>query len=112
MQGTPRTQRIQRTQRILLAWWALTFVSLVPFVSSVFHAAAPRVGTIRGRVDLRRVAPPIERRPGVAELGTPPPQELTERLRSVVYLESAPRGACETNAGGAATMNQPNQPFS
>lgn len=88
-------------------------------VSSVFSVLAPpgarvsaaRNGTIRGRVDLRRVAPPIERRPGIADLGTPLPRDATDRLRSVVYLETAPRAAFATDEGGHAVMDQRNETF-
>jgi plastocyanin len=57
------------------------------------------------------MAPPIERRPGVSELGTPPARDVTDRLRSVVYLETAPRGAFEPDEGGRAVMDQRNETF-
>jgi plastocyanin len=72
---------------------------------------AARNGTIRGRVELRRTAQPIERRPGISDLGTPSPRDLSDLLRSVVYLESAPGGAFETDAGGHAVMDQRNETF-
>ena len=53
----------------------------------------------------------IERRPGVADLGTPAARELPDLLRSVVYLESAPRGAFESSDGGHAVMDQRNETF-
>jgi plastocyanin len=74
-------------------------------------AAAARIGSIRGRVDLRRPPAPTPRRPGVSDLGTPAPRDLPDLLRSVVYLESAPRGAFETNEGGRAAMDQRNETF-
>jgi plastocyanin len=87
-------------------------VSLVSFVADPRSVvAAARAGAIRGRVDLRRMAPPIERRPGVSELGTPPARDVTDRLRSVVYLETAPRGAFEPDEGGRAVMDQRNETF-
>ena len=73
--------------------------------------AAARNGTIRGRVELRRVLSPVERRPGVADLGTAAARGIDDRLRSVVYLESAPRGAFEADAGGHAVMDQRNETF-
>ena len=73
--------------------------------------AAARNGTIRGRVEVRRVLPPVERRPGVADLGTAAARGIDDRLRSVVYLESAPRGAFEADAGGHAVMDQRNETF-
>jgi plastocyanin len=80
-------------------------------VSALGAAPAARAGAIRGRVDLRRVAPPIERRPGIADLGSPAPRDVTDRLRSVVYLETAPRGAFETTEPGHAVMDQRNETF-
>src|SRR5262249_2191656 len=76
-------------------------------------AAPARRGTIRGRVDVRRTAPGIERRPAVAELSTPEsaaPHEVVDRP-SVVYLESAPRGAFEQSEPGHAVMDQRNETF-
>src|SRR3954462_7026913 len=107
MASTQRTRRTQRVQRFLI------FVSLVPFVlmQPPKPLAAARPGNIRGRVELRRVATPIERRPGVADLGTPAGRDTPNLLRSVVYLESAPRGAFETNEGGHAVMDQRNETF-
>ena len=73
--------------------------------------AAARNGSIRGRVELRRAAPPIERRPGVSELGAAAGLDTSDRLRSVVYLETAPRGAFETAESGHALMDQHNETF-
>jgi len=88
---------------------ALSFVPFVSFVRPT--AAAARPGTIRGRVDLRRLPSAAERRPGVADLGTPAARDVPDLLRSVVYLESAPRGAFETSEGGHAVMDQRNETF-
>jgi len=62
-------------------------------------------------VEVRRVVTPMERRPGVAELGTPPGRGLPDLRRSVVYLESAPRGAFEPSESGRAVMDQRNETF-
>jgi plastocyanin len=90
-----------------------------PFpASSVFgkgkrfdRASGARNGSIRGRVELLSPATPIERRPSVTELGRPAPRGFPDLLRSVVYLESAPRGAFEANEGGHAVMDQRNETF-
>jgi plastocyanin len=74
-------------------------------------ASAARNGAIRGRVELRRPAAPVERRPGVADLGTPAARDVGDRLRSVVYLETAPRGAFEATEAGHAVMDQRNETF-
>jgi plastocyanin len=50
----------------------------------------------------------------VAELSTPESvaaRDLADRNRSVVYLESAPRGAFEQSEPGRATMDQRNETF-
>jgi plastocyanin len=78
------------------------------------QTATGRGGALRGRVELRRVPPPIERRPSVADLGssggsTAP--DLQDRARSVVYLESAPRGAFEQSEPARTSMLQRDQRF-
>jgi plastocyanin len=102
----------------LLVFSFVSFVSFVvsarsatPLVSARSAAPAARNGAIRGRVDLRRVAPPIERRPGIADLGSPAAHDVSDRLQSVVYLETAPRGAFETTEAGHAVMDQRNETF-
>jgi plastocyanin len=90
--------------------WLLTVAMGLASVSR--PAAAARSGLIRGKVELRRVVGASERRPTVADLGTPPPADLGDRLKSVVYLETAPRGAFEqTDPGQHAIMDQRNQTF-
>jgi len=135
MEQTPRTQRVQRTQRgggvsggavdtlcacrpalrsFLSSVFFLPFVTFVSFVSLAPGGTgieAARNGAIRGRVEIRRVATAMERRPGVADLGTPAARSVPDLLRSVVYLESAPRGAFETSEGGHAIMDQRNETF-
>ena len=120
-QGEQRTQTPGRglpgsvwTVLVFTLAIALSLVSSVPsasFVARPTAVAAARPGSIRGRVELRRTAAPIERRPGVAELGTPAGRDMPDLLRSVVYLESAPRGAFETSEGGRAVMDQRNETF-
>jgi plastocyanin len=55
--------------------------------------------------------PATERRPTVADLGAPRDRDLVDRLKSVVYLEAAPRGAFERVEPGRAVMNQRNETF-
>ncbi len=76
----------------------------------VAPALAPS-GSIRGRVELRRVPPPVEPRLAVSDLGMPAPRDLPDRRRSVVYLETAPRGAFEDAERPRATLDQRNQTF-
>ena len=73
----------------------VTFVVLV--VPALLLSQGPRSsaavgGSIRGRVELRRAATPPERRPNVADLGSPAAvHDISDRLTSVVYLEDAPK---------------------
>jgi plastocyanin len=73
----------------------VTFVVLV--VPALLLSQGPRGsaavgGSIRGRVELRRVAAPPERRPNVADLGSPAAvRDISDRLTSVVYMEDAPK---------------------
>jgi plastocyanin len=73
--------------------------------------AAARPGTIRGRVEVRRPAAPVERRPSISDLGTPIDRDVPDLLRSVVYLESAPRSAFETDEARHAVMDQRHETF-
>jgi plastocyanin len=72
--------------------------------------AQPRFGAIRGRVDMPRVVM-SERRPNPADLGTPPPREIPDLRRAVVYLETAPAAALESREPVRARMDQRNETF-
>jgi plastocyanin len=89
------------------------FVSFASFVlmRPSKQLAAARNGVIRGRVELRRVSVQPERRPGVSDLGAPPARDVDDRLRSVVYLESAPRRAFDVEETARAVMDQRNETF-
>ena len=71
----------------------------------------PQPGAIRGRLDVRRVARPAERRPEVAESGSTIIREPQDLRRGVIYLETAPRGAFEEREPGRATLDQQNETF-
>jgi plastocyanin len=96
---------------------AAALILVAPFAASSApimlsaQGRAARAGTIRGRVDLRRALTPAERRPNVSDLGTPAERDTPDRLRSVVYLEAAPRGAFEQNEPAQAVMDQRNETF-
>jgi len=90
----------------------LTSCLAVAFVLSAVDTPAQRpLGAIRGRVDIRRVVTAPERRPGVAELGSPGPREMPDTRRAVVYLETAPAAALEARDPGRARMDQRNETF-
>ena len=105
-----RSQRVARSSVIFVSF-VLSFVPLVSVAPKAGIVIAARPGSIRGRVEVRRPAAAVERRPGVADLGTPAGRDVPNLLRSVVYLESAPRGAFETSEGGRAVMDQRNETF-
>jgi plastocyanin len=75
------------------------------------ETADPAAGSIRGRVELRRVPAPVEPRLEVTDLGLAAPRDVPDRRQSVVYLESAPRGAFEEANRPRATLDQRNQTF-
>ena len=90
----------------------LTSCLAVAFVLSAAQTPAQRpLGAIRGRVDIRRVVAAPERRPGVADLGSPGPREMPDTRRAVVYLETAPAAALEARDPGRARMDQRNETF-
>jgi plastocyanin len=68
-------------------------------------------GTIRGSVDFK--VPPVERerRVNPAELGMPPAHDNTDRRRSVVYLDPAPRAAFDTQEAPHARLDQRDESF-
>ena len=71
----------------------------------------PQLGAIRGRLDVRRVARPVERRPEVAESGSVGNREPQDLRRGVIYLETAPRGAFEEREPGRTALDQRNETF-
>jgi plastocyanin len=88
---------------------ALAILLVITAVAAV--PAQRPLGSIRGRVDIRRSVAPAERRPGVADLGTAAPRDVPDTRRAVVYLESAPSPAFEELAAGHALMDQRNETF-
>jgi plastocyanin len=66
---------------------------------------------IRGRLDIRRLAKPAERRPDVANAGVAGPRDSGEYRRGVVYLETAPRAAFDEREPGRAVMDQRDERF-
>ena len=83
---------------------------------AVIGADAPSVtaqatGGIRGRLEIRKIDKPVERRPDVAAPGAAGPRDLPDLRRGVVYLETAPRSAFDERDPGHATMDQRNERF-
>lgn len=71
---------------------------------------AQATGTIRGRLDMRRLNRPTERRPDVS-LPALPGRGVPDLNRGVVYLETAPRGAFDERSPGRAVMDQRDETF-
>ena len=80
-------------------------------VTDLAPLAAQMGAGIRGRLDIRRLAKPVERRPDVAAAGGAGPREVADLRRGVVYLETAPRSAFDEREPGRATMDQHNERF-
>ena len=83
---------------------------------AVIGAQAPVVTAqatsgIRGRLEIRKLDKPVERRPDVAAPGAPGPRDLPDLRRGVVYLETAPRSAFDEREPGRAVMDQRNERF-
>ena len=96
---------------VFLVCFVIVMVRALVDASSVVAQSAPLRGSVRGRVEIGHVAPLLERRPTVADLGGPGRRDVPDRLRSVVYLETAPRGAFEQSVSTRAVMNQRNETF-
>ncbi len=68
-------------------------------------------GAIRGRVELRQIPADLGPRPDVAGGGTHRGHGPTDRRRSVVYLDPAPRAAFDVRDEPRARMNQRDETF-
>jgi plastocyanin len=86
-------------------------VSLVLVSPVAIQGRADQSGGIRGRLDIRKLAKPIERRPDAAATGAAAPRDLPDLRRGVVYLESAPRSAFDEREPGHAVMDQRKETF-
>ena len=87
------------------------FVLLALVFALTSYAVSPATGTIRGRVEVRGSGGLREMRPDPGGLGMPPAPDSRDRRRSVVYLESVPRGAFDPAEARRARMDQRNERF-
>jgi plastocyanin len=97
-----------------MRWTALLVLLGGLGLSEARHAPAQRTeakGVIRGRVELRRPPADLERRPNAADVAMPASHDPSDRRRSVVYLETAPRSAFEQRDDVRARMDQRNETF-
>jgi plastocyanin len=88
----------------------LACCAIIALALTSAHAQRP-LGAIRGRVDIRRVIAPPERRPTTADLGFPAGRDLADTRRAVVFLESAPAAALESRDPVRTRMDQRNETF-
>ena len=93
----------------------LFFLGLVVASAATLTGAGAKAeavnGVIRGRVELRSSPPDLVRRPNVADVGMPRRHDPTDRRRSVVYLETAPRAAFDQRDEPRAKLDQRNEAF-
>lgn len=68
-------------------------------------------GSIRGRLDIRRLATLPSPRPGVGDLGSRPARGVPDVRRGLVYLSVAPRSAFDEREPGRAVMDQRQETF-
>jgi plastocyanin len=81
------------------------------WLTTVSSPDAARNGSIRGRVEIRRAVPSATPRASLTDGGVLKAPDFTDRLRSVVYLETAPRAAFEQIDPAHAVMDQRNETF-
>lgn len=96
--------------KLVAAAVALTLIA-APSIEAVVTAEGRQSGGIRGRLDIRKLDKPAERRPDVASPGAPGPRDVPDLRRGVVYLETAPRSAFDEREPGHVTMDQRNERF-
>jgi plastocyanin len=93
------------------------FLALLASAIALWPLHVPSVagranGTLAGRVELERPAPDTHGRPSVGNLGMKETHGVSaDQRRSVVYLETAPRGAFEDRGDLRARMDQRNETF-
>ncbi len=92
--------------RVVALIAGLALVTVVPMTG-----AAMQTSGIRGRLDIRKVAKPTERRPDLATSSAAAPRDVPDLRRGVVYLESAPRPAFDEREPGRAVLDQRNETF-
>jgi plastocyanin len=95
---------------------AVAVMALVAAIVAAAPVTARRdqvgpTGTIRGRLDVRRLAAPPYPRPGVGDHGGRPGRGTADVRRGLVYLDTAPRGAFDEPEPGRAVMDQRDETF-
>ncbi|MEO5897671.1 MAG: carboxypeptidase regulatory-like domain-containing protein [Vicinamibacterales bacterium] len=92
---------------------ALTVLTANLALSAVVEdpASAVAPGSVRGRVELKQAPADAEPRPNPADLGMHAAHGATDRRRSVVYLDPAPRAAFDVRDDVHARIDQRNEAF-
>jgi plastocyanin len=103
---TARWRVVGALLAVTTALWAAR-----PGAATSDQAAAAATGTIRGRLDIRRLASVPQPRPDVGEFGGRAPRAVPDVRRGLVYLDVAPRSAFDDGEPGRAVMDQRNETF-
>ena len=108
--------RLSRRSLVPAFLFAALAISVVPSSSSSSSGQLRGAGggAVRGRVEVRKPAAASERRPNVADLGAPTSvlRDISDRLTSVVYFESAPATRSATPAARErAVLDQRDERF-
>jgi plastocyanin len=74
-------------------------------------AGSGQAAAIRGRVELQQAPPDLDPRPNAADLGMHTTHGATDRRRSVVYLDPAPRAAFDAREEPRVRLDQRNETF-
>ena len=96
---------VLRVACVALVWWA---------AGAVLPTAGfgdPANGSIRGRVELKQPPADLAPRPRVGDVSMAKSHDATDRRRSVVYLETAPRPAFDQRDEPRAKLDQRNEAF-
>ena len=104
-------QRSSSTGSDVRRLYTTSVLAVLLLLTTASSPAQPRLGTLRGHVEIQHVFQSPERRPSASDLGTPPPREIPDLRRAVVYLETAPAAALESREPARARMDQRNETF-
>jgi plastocyanin len=94
---------------LLLAVVSIDVSGLTPLAGP--QPRSPATGAIRGRVQLQNPPADHARRPNPGDIGMPVAHGATDRRRSVVYLDPAPRAAFDVRDEPHARMDQRDESF-
>lgn len=86
-------------------------LAMVAAPAAARRAQPAAAGSIRGRLDIRRIAAPPQPRPAVGDHGGRAGRATADVRRGLVYLDTAPRAAFDEPEPGRAVMDQRNETF-